>query len=280
MGGDDTGKSFLLHISNGAWQREPLPWTIQPSGIAVMAMRTPDEGWIARANPKGEQGGANTSLLHDVGGVWTVVPTPIHFITGIAPIADGEAWVIGWNSDNTSSLVHVQGGNATLVLTSPANSSFDSLRVFAPNDIWIEGAMHATSNAEIDDVPLDYHYDGAAWSNVNLQAPRGVQHVSIASGDTAWGFASVQPAPPNESSYGEISSIYAKTGGQWKALSVPYTDLQSIEVVSSSSADIWAIGVYMLTTQTPSDNGGLNYSSVSHSVLLHYTGGSWTEYGR
>jgi hypothetical protein len=275
IGGDESNnQSLLLHISNGGWQQVSLP--NDPRATAdVVAMRTPGEGWMAMSNLKGAQGGANTSLFHDAGGVWSLVPNPIHYITDIAPIADGEAWVIGWNADGTSSLVHVRGGVATVELTSSSNCTFSRLRMFAPNDIWIEGAQHAASNAEIDDAPLNYHFDGSAWSPVNLQVPQGAQHVSIVSSTTAWSVASVQPAPPNETSYGQIASIYSIAGGQWQALSVPYKDLQSLDVVSSSSTDVWAIGDYMVTTQV-----GNGSSSVGEYVLLHYTGGMWTEYGR
>lgn len=281
MGGDGNGKSLLLHIRNGAWQQVSLPADDPHGAPAVMAMRTPDEGWLAVANPKGEQGGANTSLLHYAGGAWSLISNTPHYITGITPVADGEAWVIGWNTDgSTSSLVHVQGGRATVELTSPGNSTFSRLRMFAPNDIWIEGAMHASSNADIDDVPLVYHFDGAAWSNVNLHVPNGAQHIGIAASNTAWSFASVQLAPPNDTSYGQIASIYSNADGQWKALGLPYKDLQSIEVVSHSSTDVWAIGVYVATTQLPNHNGASSYAGVSHYVLLHYANGTWTEYGR
>lgn len=282
LGGDGSGHGLLLHIHDGGWQQVPAP-AADPQGTpAVMAMRTPDEGWLAMADPKGEQGGAHTSLLHDAGGAWSLVSDPLQYITDIAPVADGEAWVVGWNTGGgTSSLVHVQGGVATVELTSPGNSTFTRLRMLAPNDIWIEGAMHASSNADIDDVPLAYHFDGAAWSNVNLHAPNGVQHVGIAAGDTAWGFANVQLPPPNQTAYGQIASIYVEAGGQWTALSVPYKDLQSIAVVSHARADdVWAVGVYMVTTQVPNHNGAPSYASVSHYVLLHYTGGLWIEYGR
>lgn len=281
MGGDGNGKSLLLHIRNGAWQQVSLPAADPQGAPAVMAMRTPDEGWMAMANPKGAQGGANTSLLHYTGGSWSLVPNPLRYITGIAPVAEGEAWVVGWNTGgSSSSLVHVLGGKATVELTSPSNSTFSRLRMFAPNDIWIEGAMHASSNADIDDVPLDYHFDGAAWSNVNLHAPNRVQHADIVASDSAWSFASVQLPPPNETAYGQIASIYSNASGQWEALSVPYKDLQSIEVVSHSSTDVWAVGVYMVTTQLPNHNGAASYASVSHYVLLHYVDGIWTEYGR
>lgn len=276
VGGNDSGECLLLHIHNGSWRQAPLPPADPQGAPTFMAMRTPDEGWMAMANPKKAQGGANTSLLHYTGGAWSLIPDPIQYITDIAPIADGEAWVIGWNTDATSSLVHVQGRKATVVLTSPADSTFYRLRMFAPDDIWIEGAMHdPKSNVEIADVPLNYHFDGVAWSNVNVHAPSGVQHVSIVASGTAWGFANVQLAPPDQTAFGQLASIYSNAGGQWKALSVPYIDLQSIEVVSSSSTDVWALGVYMVTTQIP---GG--YSGVSHHVLLRYTGGVWTEYGR
>jgi hypothetical protein len=281
MGGDGDGRSYLLHISNGGWQQVSLPAADPQGAPAVMAMRTPDEGWLAVANPKGAQGGANTSLLHYTGGTWSLVASVLHYITDIAPVADGEAWVIGWNTDGTSSLVHVKGRAATVVLTSPGNSSFSHLRMFAPNDIWIEGAMHAASNADIDDVPLVYHFDGAAWSNVNLHVPNGAQHVSIVASGTAWSFANVQPASPqDQSAEGQMASIYSNAGGQWQTLSVPYKDLQSLKVVSTSSADVWAIGTYMVTTQVPNHNGAPSFASVGHSVLLHYSGGTWTEYGR
>lgn len=281
MGQDNNGKGLLLQISNGTWQQVSLP-AVDPQGTpAGMAMRTPDEGWMAMANPKGAQGGANTSLLHYTGGAWSLVRNPLRFIIDIAPVADGEAWVVGWNMDGTSSLVHVQGATATVALTSPSNSTFSRLRMFAPNDIWIEGARHAPSNVEINDGPLVYHFDGATWSKVDLHAPDSVQDISIVASTTAWSFASVEPTAPGStwSVYGQIASIYSNEGGQWKALSVPYKDLQWIWVVSHSSTDIWAVGVYMVTTQT--SNGTTSSSaSVSHYVLLHYVGGIWIEYGR
>jgi len=280
MGGDGSNNSVLLHIRDGAWQKMALPAADPHGAPAIMAMRTPDEGWLALANPKGEQGGANTSLLHYSGGVWSLVRGAPHYLTDIAPVADGEAWVIGWNTDETSSLDHVQGDVATVELNSPGYSSFDRLRMFAPNDIWIEGAMHADSNAEIDDVPLNYHYDGEAWSNVNLQVPSGAQHVGIVSSDTAWSYTSYQPPSANWSSYGVIATISSNAGGHWSALSLPYPDLQSLAVVSTSSADVWAIGTYMVTTQLPDHNGGQSFASVGHTVLLRYTNGAWTGWGR
>jgi phage baseplate assembly protein gpV len=102
-----------------------------------------------------------------------------------------------------------------------------------------------------------------------------VQHIAIVTSKSAWGFASAAPPLQSGNPFGHVASIYSNARGQWQALSVPYTDLQSIEVVSSSGADVWAVAVYMVTTPIPSGS-----SSVSHYVLLRYTGGAWTEYGR
>ncbi len=45
---------MLLHIHNDAWRQAPPP-AIDPQGAPqIMAMRTPDEGWLAMANPKGD----------------------------------------------------------------------------------------------------------------------------------------------------------------------------------------------------------------------------------
>jgi hypothetical protein len=280
-GGDSYGGIFLLHIHNGAWRQTSLP-AIHPYGApAVIAMRTPDEGWMAMTNPNGGPGGISTSLLHYTSGAWSLVRTSVWHITDIAPVANGEAWVTGSNTNGTSSLVHVRGGKAVVDLTSPGNSVFSRLRMFAPNDIWIEGAMHASTNADIDDSPLAYHFDGVAWSHVDLQAPNDVQHVGIVASGAAWGFASSEPAPPLQTTaYGQIARIYTNEGGQWKTLRAPYKDLQSLEVVSSSSADVWAIGVYVVMTRLPDHNGAPSYAGIDHYVLLHYTGGAWTEYGR
>ena len=285
IGCDDSSNGILLHIANGAWQREPLPTADPKADIGGLAMRTPDEGWAVVANLKAAQGGASTSLYHYSGGVWTLVstlPASLHYITDIAPVADGEAWVIGWNTGNTiSSLAHIQGGAATVALTSPRNSTFYRLRMFAPNDIWIEGARHdPKTNIETDDTPLVYHFDGASWSNMSLHASKAVQYAGVVASDTVWGFASVEPpqtSPMFATGYGYIASIYSNAGGQWKTLGVPYKDLQSLDVVSSSGTDIWAVGSYTVMTPLPNNSG---YSGVGHSVLLHYTGGAWTEYGR
>jgi hypothetical protein len=165
-------------------------------------------------------------------------------------------------------------------LTSPGYSTFYRLRMFAPDDIWIEGAMHAASNADVADLPLTYHFDGAAWSFVNLHVPDGVQHLGLVSRTTAWSFASVEPTSRDAGVNTQIASIYSNASGQWQALSVPYRDLRSLAVVSTSSTDVWAVGVYMVTTRVPDFNGAPSYASVSHYVLLHYVGGTWTAYGR
>lgn len=281
IGGDSYGNTLLLHIHNGAWRQVSLPAADPQGAPQLMAMRTPDEGWMVMANAYGAPGGPNTSLLHYAGGVWSLVHTGVWHITDVAPVADGEAWVTGSNTNGTSSLVHVRGGKATVELTSPGNSVFSRLRMFAPNDIWIEGAMHASTNADIDDSPLVYHFDGVTWSKVDLHATTSAQHIGIVASDTAWAFASSEPPPPLEATaYGRISRIYSNEGGQWQTLSMPYRDLQSLEVVSSSSADIWAVGVYMVTIRLPNHNGAPSYAGISHYVLLRYTGGVWTEYGR
>src|SRR6185437_9555135 len=104
--------------------------------------------------------------------------------------------------------------------------------------------------------------------------------VAIAASGTAWSLASKQLPSPNETSYGQIATIYSNASGQWQQLSLPYKDLQSLEVVSTSSADVWATGVYMVTTQLPDHNGAQSFASISHYVLLRYSGGAWTEWGR
>jgi hypothetical protein len=285
IGCDDSSNGLLLHISNGAWQREPLPTAEPQAAIGDIAMRTPDEGWAAVANPKAAQGGANTSLYHYSGGVWSLVstlPRSLQYITDIAPVADGEALVIGWNTGNTiSSLVHIQGGTAKVELTSPNHSTFYRLRMFAPNDIWIEGARHnPKTNTYTDDTPLVYHFNGATWSKMSLYASKAAQHAGVVAPNIVWGFASVKPAPASSlfgTGTGYLASIFSNAGGQWKTLGVPYKDLQSLDVVSSSSTDVWAVGSYMVLTRLPNNSG---YAGVGHSVLLRYTGGSWTEYGR
>jgi hypothetical protein len=77
-----------------------------------------------------------------------------------------------------------------------------------------------------------------------------------------------------------IATISSNAGGQWSALSLPYKDLQSLAVVSTSNSDVWAIGTYMVTIQVPDHNGAQSFASVGHAVLLRYANGAWTEWGR
>jgi hypothetical protein len=171
-----------------------------------------------------------------------------------------------------------------LIILALGAATFDHLRMFATNDIWIEGAMHnSATNVDTGDVPINYHFDGAAWSNLNLQAPGNAQHVGIVSSNVAWSYVNVQPTLIQEmEGLGEIASIYSNASGQWKSLAVPHKDLMTIEFVSSSGTDVWAIEQYMVTTQVPESSGsdGKSYASIGHHVLLHYVGGVWTEYGR
>ncbi|HEX9036422.1 MAG TPA: hypothetical protein VF808_05475 [Ktedonobacterales bacterium] len=277
---DANNTPIFLHISNGAWQRAPEPVPSSP-GADLLVMRTPHEGWLTTANLKSAYSGASSTLYHLRNGYWSQVRGAPYYITDIVAVAANEAWVIGWQHDGTSALVHVLNGVATLELTGTSHTSFFHLRMFAPNDIWIEGAMHDSTNVGTGDLPLNYHYDGAAWANVNLQAPGSAQHIDIVAPDVAWALLSKQPPPgvmgPTD---GEIAALYSLAGGQWNASGLPYTDLQSLEALSSSPTDVWALGVYWTFQQIPSDNGGQSFAGITHNVLLHYNGGAWTEYGR
>jgi hypothetical protein len=281
-GVDANNNAVLLRISNGAAQRAALPAPITATAwFDILAMRTADEGWLATANLKSAYGGANSSLFHLRHGVWSQVSGAPYYITDIAAVAANEAWVIGWEHDGTSALVHVSAGVATLELTGTSQTSFYHLRVFASDDIWIEGAMHDSTNVGTGDLPLNYHYDGVAWRNVNLQAPTSAQHVDIVAPNVIWALFSKQ-VPPNQNgpTDGEIAALYVKSGGQWSAARLPYADLQALEVVSRSPSDVWALGLYWTFQQVPSDNGGQNFAGFGHNVLLHSSGGVWTEYGR
>lgn len=282
-GGDANNKPVFVHISNGDWQRATPPPIAPGAAIDALAMRAPGEGWLAVANLKTAYSGANTTLFHLSDGVWSQIHGAPYYITDIAAVADNEAWVIGWTHIGASVLYHVQNGAGTLALTGPHNSSFTRLRMFAPNDIWLEGAQHAKYNVPVNDLPLDYHFDGASWTKVGLQAPGHSQHAVIASPDIAWSWFSAVPTVASNnaaapSTDGYISSIYSNAGGQWRAIGLPYRDLGTMAVLSNSDTDIWAIGVYMVFTAIPDE--GQSYSGVSHYVLLRYTNGSWTEWGR
>ena len=276
MGGDANARNILLHISGGSW-RQVSPPAVDPRGVPViMRFRSPNDGWLVMADGKTEQGGASASLFHYQNGVWSLMRGAPYYITDLAPVAVGEAWITGWSDTGASQLFHIQDGVSSLALSGPVDSAFSDLRVFAPNDIWIEGAQRDATSSDIYDQPLIYHYNGARWSLVDLHAPIS-QHAAIVSATTAWGFHLTQGSSlTNGSTSGVIASIYSNAGGQWQTLSVPYKDLQSLEVVSQSSTDVWAIGVYMVTTQVSANTT----SSVSEYVLLHYTNGTWTEYGR
>lgn len=274
------GKGLLLHIRGGVWSRAPLP-AIDPVGWPeIVYAPSPDESWMVIGQRKFAQGGAFNVLLHASGGVWSLVVNTPHDITDIAPITPGKAWVIGVNSDGASSLVLVQNGRGTVTLTSPPYSGFSRLRMFAPNDVWIESAIHNASNLEVNDQSLTYHYDGATWSRVNLHAPGRSQHANVVAPGVVWSYSSFETASAASPDLDKIDSIYSNAGGPWRALSLPYDDLQSLTVLTSSSSDVWAIGVYQVMTRFTDASGQVTYGNVSHSTLLHYTGGSWIEYGR
>jgi hypothetical protein len=283
LGSDGQGHGVMLHITGGTWQHTSLPAAIPQGAPLFLRMRTADEGWLVMSNPKGATGVASTSLLRYSNGKWSLVQVPLFYITDVAPVATGEAWAVGRNRDNSSSLVHVKAGTASVTLTTSRGTDLDRLRAFASADVWAEGTQHPVDNDDIHNTPLLYHYDGSGWQPTDLHAPSGAQQIQFAATGEAWAFASVSLSSTDHSN-SVIQSIYHSHANQWEAVSLPYRDLMSLSIIARAAGDptgdLWAIGMYLVSTPTTSTNGETTYAGIGHTVLLHYTNGTWTEYGR
>ena len=279
-----TQSSVALHYSGGKWQTVTLAGTYQNTAyFDKVRMLSASEGWIIGNGTKNDHGLLSSSLLHYVNGVWTQVQAPAGMIDDVAPIGAGNAWITGTVSDvdKTSLLAHYAGGQWTTV-GAPSGIEFGSLRALSASDIWASGEAYPGGNYwNGNGHPAIAHYDGSGWTLASLSGgiDRAGQFVVSFGAGEGWAYLMTKQSSVSDPNL-TIGQVQYESGGQWRAIPWTYTDIGLISAWARvSSGEYWAVGRREIYQPNPNDTLGNTSAGVSHTVLLHFVNGAWSEYG-
>lgn len=279
-GGADAAHSVVFyHYLHGAWTPVTLPASPDLSAGGVggfngnISMDSPADGWAVAHNWN-----RVSALFHYTNGAWSAVPAPD--LWKIQALSPTSVWAISGEAYGGFSnvLTHFDGHTWTQQDLSGIDASTQASVV----DLQMASDREGWALARLDDKG-EYgviRYDGTAWTlQSKLSAGEFAYFSSLAMVSPAEGWALAQKTVAD--SHGETTHVplqqllYHYSGGQWSSvpLSVagdPYTTLGRITMVSPT--DGWIVGVQQRTYPGSTTNG-----FERHPVLLHYSGGQWTQ---
>lgn len=244
------------------WTVDPLPDLAPGDGWAngVLAI-SPNNVWVVGRT------GSETLVEHWDGHRWGCYPSPNPYawneFTAVTAVAANDIWAVGYGSDESGSYTltaHWDGSEWRYVPspTPPSGSvQFRGIAAAAADDVWAVGEGGTI-----------LHWDGVQWSLMpsDLLGAEGFYSVAAISPNDVW---AVGLGPPNG------LEIVHWNGIEWSIVPNPAPpvffggDHPAIAAVAAN--DVWVVGNHSVFFEPPHRTGGWQ----RHSLVLHWTGGSW-----
>jgi hypothetical protein len=276
VGNIQMSDTLILHYTGGQWKRvmgvpdnEQLHTSI--ALLSQVAMVSTTEGWaVGNLESEGGQGWSGL-ILHYTGGRWrTQEVIPDIELFSLAMVSASEGWAVGdtpysLNPAQQGVLVQYTGGAWKRV---PGfGNTLSKITMASPVDGWITGILQPG-------VLSTWHYNGRAWTLVNIPAFVYVGLISPVSASDVWAVGYVQGSSRARNALVRIAPfsshapvVFAHYDGKtWIAVQTPITGQEAniAGLFMDSANDGWVIG-NIATSQTS-----------EKMVYLHYTGGKWT----
>lgn len=251
------GKTIVEHWTGLAWTRITSPNPGVADYINGITATSPSDIWVV-----GQEWISQSSfvplIMHYDGQHWAVVNTS-QYVGGaffaVSALASNDAWAmgnIGVVGQNAVLALHWNGSSWQRVTFPPEQGGYIIIRGIsgvASGDVWAAG--FAVTNDQSYYYARAFHWDGNAWSSVNLpnltQPSYFVGIKAVASNDVwAVGQGVVQP---NNNNVQNVT--YHWDGLSWSNFANPDNLQESVfnGIAGSSSTDLWVVGTG--STQTP-----------------------------
>ncbi len=134
-------RSTAVHWSNGSWRTDTSNYFNLGAGFYTVAGKSPSDVWAAGSNVQSDGG---RGVFHYDGSTWNSLPRTNHdyiALTGIAPIALNNVWVVGTTNDSNTPLALLLHWNGTSWSDSPhAGTALHDITALSAGDIWAVGA--------------------------------------------------------------------------------------------------------------------------------------------
>src|SRR5690606_19988412 len=255
---------LVFRWDGAAWELEarPLPdvaaW-FSGMGRAGDQIWAVGERWNTGHIPP-ESSTRPLSMRRTSGGDWvdefvpsiaTLGRTKSNGLSAVDGISADDAWAVGSASQSytpgpsfgfTMFAVHWDGERWTLDQTMPRTELTElyDVEMVATDDVWAVGYITGDGTNQ----PVIMHYDGAAWTRVDLQRYPGdgalLRSVVARAADDVYALGVIAADPDNK----PLILHYNGTG--WRELEPPATDGSSEQIMCATLAgdELWAAGLY------------------------------------
>ena len=251
------------------WVAEPqiLP---HPAQLVDVTCATVDDCWGVGDfgnPPAGSNAGAQPLVVHDSGGRWTVVSTPVvntgeeietASLSDVGCVSATNCWAVGGGggADNHQPLIEHFTGTSWTLVGSPAvgGGDLDGVACVSATDCWAVGSADIGSN---EPHPLIERYTGAAWTLVSSPPVSdgvytGLASVTCPSSSDCWAVGET-----SNSVQAQMPLIEQFNGTGWSVVNGASAPASPIEFGLSSIScpttnDCWAVGDRW-ATNAPSD---------------------------
>jgi len=163
--GGDAPNNLILHWDGSTWS----PWTVPDGSGGILLdidMLTPTDGWIVGALPG--------TILHWDGSTWQKVISPTAgYLNAVDMVSANDGWAVGNSGSYQSGFITHWNGSEWQIVPPPSGIyEFEQIDMVSANEgwatSWYGGALA--------------HWDGVAWTDVDVSGIHSVQMLSETNG--------------------------------------------------------------------------------------------------
>lgn len=253
--------TMILHWDGAAWNRviSPNPGyyvDILQGVTAISANNLWAVGQYTDVNSR-----PHTLVLHWDGSSWAQVPSPsflgadLTYLLDVSGSSANDLWAVGdyrIGGETEKTLILHWDGSTWAVIPSPNIGPVQNrnllfgVAALSANQAWAVGQYY--DNASFTWYTLLLHWDGSAWTPVNHPNPgvdigTALYGVTAISANDVWAVGSRAGMITGNTT---VSIALHWDGSSWTEATVPQVGYASYlnSIVSLSSEDVWAVGVY------------------------------------
>lgn len=252
--GSPSTEALVLHYQQGHWSRVIPPLAITGT-LTKIHLVSANEWWAL--NNHGES--SSFALVHYNRGVWSLLSLPpqVTDAHGLTVAGPDDVWV-----GMAGGLMRMHG-KALEQSVQDIKANLLALDLHTPQNGWAVGftfcGKSSLASPTCDQSVAIYHYDGAIWDPVTIDARGILDAIAMLSGDDVWAAGTTM----SKEQSGSLLLHYQH--GVWHQ----YTSTFPIDITALSMTDStegWAIGYSRVADGTGNAPG-----------LLHYHNGVWTQ---
>jgi hypothetical protein len=242
-------------------------------GVAAISKT---DAWAVGDRYDSQGGGVYRPFIwHWDGTAWSEASVPFTDVSTsvVAASSAANVWVVGQQKYTAVTQVYRFDGQSWQSIPVPSQTSFDSLAVLSPTDVWALGSA-ATSSSDL------FHWNGTRWAGYTEATAPELSSLDASGPDNVWAVGDRQALGATKGTL----LAYRWDGSRWARATVPHLVVSTEPGVAAvSPTDVWIGGMLPSTRgfylywngQTWQEGVAPRTIAAADDVVPDGTGGVW-----